>query len=214
MEWDRDTLRQRLIAPDNDGLWMREHLMPRWLDGTSSRPIAPPPDAPPSRSGAVLVLLYPHLDTIYLPLTVRTASLRDHSGEVSLPGGAWDDEDGDLAQTALREGWEELAIPPAAITIWTELTPVWIPVSNFQITPFVGWIDERPPFTPALDEVAELIEAPLPVLLQPDIIQHQTRERRGTLMHIPYFAIGKHVVWGATALVLAEVVGKLVDSDD
>ncbi|MDP9316706.1 MAG: CoA pyrophosphatase [Chloroflexota bacterium] len=202
-------LEQRLADPAIDGLWLRERLMPRWQDGSASRPIEPPPDAPPPRIGAVLLLLYPHNDALYLPLTVRTAALRTHSGEISLPGGRYDEADGDLSRTALREAWEELGIPPAKVTLWTQLTPVWIPVSNFQITPYVGWADHRPAFASSAAEVAELIEVPLDLLRQPETIRSEIRELRGNHMYIPFFAVGEHKVWGATALVLAEVVGKL-----
>jgi 8-oxo-dGTP pyrophosphatase MutT (NUDIX family) len=209
MDLDPQHLRQRLIDPANDGLWMRERLMPRFLEGSAARPTAPPPGAPEPRPGAVLVLLYPHAETIYLPLTVRNPDLPTHSGEVSLPGGSYDESDGDLSVTAMREAWEELAIPMEAVQLWTRLTPVWIPVSNFQITPFVGWSEQRPAFGPAIEEVAEVIEAPLSILLQPEIVRTEDRVIRGRAMHIPYFVVGEHKVWGATALVLAEVVGKL-----
>jgi 8-oxo-dGTP pyrophosphatase MutT (NUDIX family) len=201
--------RQRLTDSNVDGLWLRERLMVRFADGNAARPTTPPPGAPPPRPGAVLVLLYPHAGTLYVPLTVRTAALRNHSGEVSLPGGRFDEHDGDLQTTALREAWEELAIPAQSVQIWTTLTPVWIPVSNFQITPFVGWTERRPYFAPAPDEVAELIEVPLDTLMQPAIIRSEIWERRGVPMHVPFFALGTHKVWGATALVLAELVGKL-----
>lgn len=207
---DAELIKQRLSDPAIDGLWMRERLLPRLVDGNAvSRPIAPPPGAPPARLGAVLVLLCLHGNRLRLPLTVRTAALRHHSGEVSLPGGSFDAADGDLSQTALREAWEELAIPPAGVTLWTELTPVWIPVSNFQITPFVGWADQPPTFVAASGEVAELIETPLELLLQPQTVQREERDIRGQRMEIPYFAIGTHKVWGATSMILAELVGKL-----
>lgn len=209
MDVEPEMIRQRLSDPTVDGLWLRERLMPRWTDGSEGRPIAPPADAPPPRIGAVLLLLYPHNDAVYLPLTLRTAALRTHSGEISLPGGRYDDADGDLSQTALREAWEELGITQNAVTLWAALTPVWIPVSNFQITPFVGWSEQRPSFASAPDEVAELIEAPLQLLLHADTIRSEMRELRGNLMYVPFFALGEHKVWGATALVLAEVVGKL-----
>lgn len=79
-----EILKQRLTNPTTDGLWMRQHLLPQFLDGnTPARPIAPPPGAPPARIGAVLVLLYLHENRVHVPLTVRTAALRNHSGEVS-----------------------------------------------------------------------------------------------------------------------------------
>jgi len=202
-------LKQRLCDPANDGLWLREHLIPRFSDGSEARPVDPPPGAPRPRMSAVLVLLYPHDDAVFLPLTVRLAALRTHSGEVSLPGGRYDDGDGDLQRTAIREAWEELAIPPDSVRIWTSLTPVWIPVSNYQITPFVGWNDARPAFKPGATEVAELIEAPLAELLRPNIIHTETWDLRGQHMQVPFFALGRHKVWGATSMILAELVGKL-----
>lgn len=204
-----EEIRTRLLDPANDGLWLREQLLPRFPDGSGARPIEPPPGAPPPRLSAVLVLLYPHDGSIFLPLTVRLAALRTHSGEISLPGGRYDDQDGNLQHTALREAWEELAIPSRSVSIWTTLTPVWIPVSNYQITPWVGWSDARPAFKPAATEVAELIEAPLAELLRPDIIHRETRDLRGQGMQVPFFALGKHKVWGATSMILAELVGKL-----
>jgi 8-oxo-dGTP pyrophosphatase MutT (NUDIX family) len=210
MTFDALSLKERLTDPAIDGLWMRDRLMLRFVDGGDARPVAPPPGAPTPLQGAVLVLLYPHNGEICLPLTVRTAALRKHSGEVSLPGGRFDDDDRELSRTALREAWEELAIAPAAVTLWTQLTTVWIPVSNFQITPFVGWSEVRPDFTPSTGEVAELIEVPLRTLLQPEIIHEEQWERSGVHMHVPFFAIGEYKVWGATGLVLAELLGKLL----
>lgn len=202
-------LKQRLTDPANDGLWFRDRLMLHFVEGGAPRPIAPPAHGPTPRQGAVLILFYPHADDIFFPLTVRTAALRNHSGEVSLPGGGYDLEDGDLSRTALREAWEELAIRPESVELWTALTPVWIPVSNFQITPYVGWTTQQPSYTPAPDEVAEIIEVPLSTLLRPEIVQREIWERRGVTMDVPFFAIGTHKVWGATSLVLAEAVGKL-----
>lgn len=202
-------LRHRLTDPANDGLWLREQLLLRFADGGSARPVAPPLGAPAPRPSAVLILLYPQNDAVFLPLTVRVAALRDHSGEISLPGGRYEEADGDLQHTALREAQEELGIDPSMVTIWTALTPVWIPVSNFQITPWVGWNDTRPAFKPAPGEVAQLIEAPLAELMRPDIIHTETWIRRGVEMQVPFFALGSHQVWGATSMILAELVGKL-----
>lgn len=197
-----------------DGLWFRDRLLPRFVGEPHAvaRPIAPPAGAPPARSGAVLVLFYPRADLIHLPLTVRTTSLRNHSGEISFPGGSADPTDRDLIHTALREAGEELAVPSESVAIWTTLTPVWIPVSNFQITPVVGSIDQPPVFVRAEAEVAEVIETPLDLLLQPDVIHSEEREIRGQRMHVPYFAVGAHKVWGATSMILAEIVGKLTAS--
>ena len=210
MTWDE--LRARVRHASAHALQAREQLMPRDDEGRSARPIEPPPDVVP-RIGAVLVLLYPHLDEPHLPLTVRTASLRTHSGEVSLPGGGFDPADGVLEQTALREAWEELGVPPRDVEIVAMLSPVWIPVSNFRITPYVGLMSERPRFTLAMSEVAALIEVPLRAFTRSDVVRHEERELRGRRLHVPYFAIGDYKVWGATALVLAEFLAR-VQRDD
>lgn len=186
----------------------RERLMPRDDEGRSTRPASPPPGVTP-RASAVLALLYPVDGELHVPLTVRTGSLRNHSGEVSLPGGRWDHADGTLERTALRETWEELGVAPERVELVANLTPVWIPVSNFQITPFVGFAAARPAFAPARHEVAELIEAPLRVFLDPDAVRSEVRNLRGAPVRVPYFAVADHKVWGATALVLAQLAGRL-----
>ncbi len=186
--------------------------MPRDVQGQSTRPIDAPVGMIP-RIGAVLVLLYPDGGDLHIPLTVRTASLRHHSGEVSLPGGGFDADDETLDRTALREAWEELGIVSAEVEIVTALTPVWIPVSNFRITPYVGFLTQRPQFTPAPAEVAIVIEAPLATLSDPRTIRSEHRLLRGATVQVPYFAVGEYHVWGATALVLAQLVGRLAAPD-
>lgn len=207
-----DELKTRVQHASQDALGARERLMPRDEGGRAARPLDAPPGVAP-RLGAVLLLLYPYRDEPHLPLTVRTASLRNHSGEVSLPGGSFDPGDGTLEETALREAWEELGVPPRHVEIVATLSPVWIPVSNFRITPFVGFIPERPPFRLAAGEVAELLETPLSAFRRPDVLQGESRELRGHRLHVPYFAIDGHKVWGATALVLAEFVARAYPHD-
>ena len=157
----------------------------------------------------MLVLLYPHAGDIWVPLTVRTARLRNHSGEISLPGGGFDPADGTLERTALREAWEELGVAPETVEVVAALTPVWISVSNFRITPYVGLVPARPAFALAPYEVAAVIETSLSALTDADIVRSEVRDLRGQSLHIPYFAIGEHKVWGATALILAQLVGRL-----
>ncbi len=207
-----DELKTRIRYVSEHALSARERLMPRDGQGRAARPLDAPPGVVP-RVGAVLLLLYPHRGEPHLPLTVRTASLRNHSGEVSLPGGGFDPADGALEQTALREAWEELGVPPRHVEIVATLSPVWIPVSNFRIMPFVGIIPERPPFRLAAGEVAELLETPLSAFRRPDALQGESRELRGHRLHVPYFAIDNHKVWGATALVLAEFVARAYPHD-
>jgi 8-oxo-dGTP pyrophosphatase MutT (NUDIX family) len=206
-----EIVRERLVRNAERDLSARERLMPRDAQGRSTRPVDAPEGIIP-RVGAVLVLLYPHRGDLHIPLTVRTASLRHHSGEVSLPGGGFDAADETLDRTALREASEELGIVSSDVEIVTSLTPVWIPVSHFRITPYVGIAAQRPRFTPAPAEVAMVIEAPLATLTDPRNIQSEVRELRGGMVQVPYFAVGDHHVWGATALVLAQLVGRLAEA--
>jgi 8-oxo-dGTP pyrophosphatase MutT (NUDIX family) len=203
-------VRERLLRNAERDVSARERLMPRDAQGRSTRPVDAPEGIIP-RVGAVLVLLYPHQGDLHIPLTVRTASLRHHSGEVSLPGGGFDAVDETLDRTALREAWEELGIVSSAVEIVTSLTPIWIPVSHFRITPYVGIATQRPHFMPAPAEVATVIEAPLATLTDPRNIHSEVRELRGGTVQVPYFAVGDHHVWGATALVLAQLVGRLAE---
>src|SRR3954453_20336105 len=143
-----ETLREQITRDTGNDLVARDRLMPRDERGLPTRPSDAPATVVP-RAGAVLLLLYPDGDEIYVPLTVRTSSLRNHSGEISLPGGSADPTDNTLADTALREAWEELGISPGTVEIVTSLAQVWIPVSNFRITPYVGLTPARPTFTPA-----------------------------------------------------------------
>ncbi len=205
---DWDAVRSRLLYNAERDVPARERLMPRDTLGRSARPVDAPEGVTP-RVGAVLVLLYPHLDDIYVPLTVRTASLRHHSGEVSLPGGGFDAADETLDRTALREAWEEIGILSADVEIVTSLTPVWIPVSNFRITPYVGFAAQRPDFTPSPAEVAQVVEVGLRTLADPRMVRSEQRELRGGMVQVPYFAVSDYQVWGATALVLAQLIGRL-----
>ncbi|MBA3944150.1 MAG: CoA pyrophosphatase [Herpetosiphonaceae bacterium] len=205
---DRATPVRRLNLPADDEAAFRS-MIPQAVTGERDRPLAPPIGGPPHRRGAVLVLLYPVDGDWHLPLTVRTAALRRHSGEVSLPGGRYDESDGTLDQTALREAWEELGIVPAEVEIVGRLMPVWIPVSNFLILPVVGLATKPPTFTPASAEVAEVVEVSLQMLSLPTTRQLVHRIIRGVDCAVPCFVVAGHEVWGATAIILAQLLNRL-----
>jgi 8-oxo-dGTP pyrophosphatase MutT (NUDIX family) len=165
-----------------------------------------PPDA---RQAAALILLYPSGDDAYsIPLTVRRSDLPDHAGQVSLPGGRI--ETGETAEAAaLREAHEEIGVDPSTVRILGGLTPLFVLVSRFVITPFVGVVDRRPDFKLATREVAELLEVPLAHLRDPEMLKWGTRTREGYLVDFPYFEIGDHQLWGATAMMLGELLSIL-----
>jgi 8-oxo-dGTP pyrophosphatase MutT (NUDIX family) len=160
------------------------------------------------RDAAGLVLLYPIDDVWLMPLTVRAASLRSHTGQVSLPGGRVDEEES-IEGAALREAHEEIGIVPSSVRVAGRLTPLHIPVSGHILHPVVGVVDGRPEFRPAEQEVARVIEVPIASLIDDAIVRHerQTRRRDGRTfdVRVPYFDVDGERVWGATAMVLAEL---------
>lgn len=206
--WQRqaDLVRQALADPEPPTL--DELLVLRDLAGQVLRQMEPPPGATP-RPAAVLLLLYPYLGELWLPLTVRSSRLPAHRGEVSLPGGATDPEDADAAATALRETHEELGIDPTSVTIWGRLSPFYIPPSNFQLSPVVGFSPAPPAITPSPYEVEQVFHVPLSRLLDPATVQVEEWTRRDIRMQVPFFALEGHKVWGATALLLSELVARI-----
>lgn len=201
-------LRARL-ATGLPGLAAQLRMAPRPRPGWS--PSVVPEDV---RAAAGLVLLYPHAGQWTVPLTVRASSLRQHTGQVSLPGGRVDE--GESVETAaLREAFEEVGVAPDAIEVVGRLTPLHIPVSRHLLHPVVGLAAARPDFRLAEHEVARLIEAPLAHLLAADTARSEERRRdeSAASMTVPYFDVGGARVWGATAMVLAEFLA-VVDGLD
>lgn len=176
--------------------------------GRYVRPVAPPPGVQP-RPGAVLILLYPDGPDLRLPLTVRSEHLPNHRGEVSLPGGATDPEDSGPRATALRECWEELGVAPQGVAVLGDLPQIYIPPSNFRITPVVGWSAAPPIIQFNTYEVSALLTVTLRELLDPASVVEEEWELRGTPTRVPFFAIAGQKVWGATALMLSELTARL-----
>ena len=159
---------------------------------------------PPARAAATLLLLYPDPDgELTVPLTVRHAELRSHAGEVSLPGGAVEATDADRAAAALREAQEEIGVDPAGIRVLGSLDDVWIPVSNYQVRPFVAALAERPRLVPQQDEVAAVVELPVRRLLAPDAVEEEEIDVRGFRLRAAVYRYAGERIWGATARTLA-----------
>ena len=158
-------------------------------------------------TGAALLLVYPHHDTLHIALTVRGTGLRNHTGQVSLPGGRVDEGE-TLEAAALREATEEIGVDPSTVELLGRLTPLHIPVSGFLLHPIVGYTSMRPAFQRAEWEVARIIEAPVSLLADPGIVKREIRTRavkgQSIDVDVPYFDIDGEKVWGATAMVLAE----------
>lgn len=125
---------------------------------------------------------------------------------MSFPGGGQEAGDADLIATALREAHEEVGIDPATVTVIGQLTPIYIRPSNNLVQPVVGYATARPAFVPDAREVAQLIEAPVLELLDPANQRTEQWELRDRTAHVPIFGIQRQVIWGATAMMLGELL--------
>lgn len=194
-----------LNLPDFDSTTAHNLMAPPWRGGQRPSPI--PGQV---RMAAVLLLLYRHRSAFHLVLTRRRDDLHNHAGQISFPGGR-QEEDESLEMTAVRETHEEIGVPPTAVTILGQLSPIWIPPSNFMVHPFVSWVSngQRPSFQPAASEVAALLEVPLTHLLDPASHKTGLIERLGQQLTAPYFDVDGQMVWGGTAAILSEFVERL-----
>ncbi len=155
----------------------------------------------------VLVLLFPKNDDWHFTLIQRMPHEKDrHSGQISFPGGRLEDDDDSLVAGALREAEEEVGIPRDEINVLGRLTELYIPVSNFLVHPFVGFLEKAPEFVPQPSEVDNILEIPIEELNKNE--NKKTRDIKGgkniVLKDVPYFDFEGKVVWGATAMMLSE----------
>lgn len=196
-----EKLAKRLKEP-LPGRSAQELMAPRPID--ESR-FAESPNRP-ARPGGVMVLLYPENDEIYLPLMKRPVYQGAHSGQVSFPGGKVEKSDRNLTETALRETQEEIGVPSRDIDVIGELSELFIIASNFKVFPTVGVLKAKPNFIPDSREVDRV--------LMPNLSELRDLNRRGVkTMHFPpysiespYFDVEGEIVWGATAMILSELI--------
>ncbi|RZJ54847.1 MAG: CoA pyrophosphatase [Flavobacterium sp.] len=159
------------------------------------------------RMAAVMMLIYPKNKETHLVLIVRNAYNGVHSSQIAFPGGKFETTDSGFEETALRETHEEVGILPEKIKIIKEFSPMFIPPSNFLVHPFLGIATEELTFYPDVREVASVIELPLSVFLDDEIMIEATLPATsyGSNIVVPAFNIQNHIVWGATAMILSEL---------
>lgn len=198
-------VKQALSIADFDAYSAQSKMIP------AARQSRRDPDKPgKARLGCVLMLLYPIDGELHMVLTRRRDDLNSHAGQMSFPGGQREGDE-DLVMTALRETEEEIGLSAGSVEVIGDLTPLYIPPSDFEVHPFVAYYGNghRPDFTPNPDEVAEIFEVPLRQLLDPTFRGEQPWDIRGQRIIVPYYAVDDYKVWGATAMMISEFAERL-----
>ncbi|WGD35021.1 CoA pyrophosphatase [Olleya sp. YS] len=160
-----------------------------------------------AKQSAVLALFYPDLEAqTKLILILRKTYKGVHSAQVGFPGGKVEEADKNLMHTALRETHEEVGVHPELVTVYKEMTQVYIPPSNFYVQPYMGVTNQTPIFTKQEEEVEDLLEVYLSDLLNEDNITNKlVKTSYDVEVEVPAFRLNNHLVWGATAMMLNEV---------
>lgn len=165
---------------------------------------------PDSKIACVLVLFYPKNGEWFMVLIHRTSSNPNdrHGGQIGFPGGRYETTDGSLLNAALREANEEIGIVHQDVKIIGRLSELYIPVSDFLVHPFVGHLDYMPVFIPQESEVRGILEVPFEVFFHKDTLKKMDLpiSNKMILKEVPYFDIDGQVVWGATAMMLGELL--------
>ncbi len=165
-----------------------------------------------TRDAAVMVCLFPGEKDLQLVFMKRPDYEGPHGGQVSFPGGVYEEGDTDLAATAIRELREELGVECGREQILGELSSLMIPVSGMNVHPFVCFLEKEPVFRTDSREVDYLILAELSELLDPKCIVKEKWTLHGMEMTVPWYNVKGNVVWGATAMMLSEFLSLILRS--
>jgi 8-oxo-dGTP pyrophosphatase MutT (NUDIX family) len=189
-----------------------EECLKKELPGPVAQSLMAPSIRPPGienfdgsspRSSGVMILLFPGdhgLNTVFI---LRTQGGM-HGGQISLPGGKQEPTDIDLAETAKRETFEEIGVDPRKIEVIGELTPLYVPHSNFIIQPVIGYVSEFPRFVMEQREVCAIIQTSIADLFDPKNRKSMVLDKSGVEITAPYYDVEGHRIWGATAMIISE----------
>ena len=203
-------LRSALAEPLPNWREVYESFSPVDLETGERRGRVPPPGAD-SRRAAVLVPVLAEPEGLRLVYTVRKADLHDHAGQISFPGGSMDPSDGSLLETALREAEEEIDLGRDLVEVVGELEEMYIPPSNFRVSPFVGLLPPGAEMVIAPDEVEEIFTVSLMELVAPETFRRTLWRRDGRDYEVPVFSVdgSRREIWGATAAMTAALLVRL-----
>ncbi len=176
-----------------------------------TRPEYPPLDFSKVKYGAVLALLSPDNTHSRITFILRQNYNGVHSGQISFPGGGFEESDENFEKTAVRETFEEIGIPENEIKIVGALSQLYIPPSNFLVQPYLGFIPEKPVYNPDIKEVKEVFDLSVEELLNERSFQVKPIQTKTKLIDVPCFIAQNRMIWGATAMILNELL-ELINS--
>ena len=161
-----------------------------------------------AKPAAVLCLFYPNQNQqTSVVFILRKSNSGVHSSQVGFPGGRPEKQDIDLSQTAIRETFEEVAVDLKSIQIIRSMTEVYIPPSNFIVKPYIGYSLKTPNFTPQISEIDSIFEVSLKSILNSENQKKSiVKTSYGPSISVPSFVFDGHVIWGATAMILIEII--------
>jgi len=159
-----------------------------------------------AKKGAVLILFYPYKNSIYTVFIQRQEYEGVHSGQISFPGGRFEESDKSLINTALRESQEEVGIDISKVKILGSISKLYIPPSNFLVLPVIGITNERPDFCADIKEVKEILEIEFSFFLdKKNTTYKEIKVFNKLTINAPCFNIEGKVIWGATAMIISEL---------
>ena len=163
------------------------------------------------KEAAVLVPIYRLDNGEIIVVFVRRTEGDIHGGQIAFPGGKKSTSDKTLRETALREGYEEIGLPPENVQIIRQLSNIYVSVSNFEITPFLGKIQKPFNWKLSENEIAEIIEVPAKILTDQNLHGFETMNfpHREKSRQMPFIRIGSYKLWGATHRILELILTEL-----
>lgn len=161
-----------------------------------------------AKKSAVMMLFFHEADILKMIVIRRSVYVGIHSGQIAFPGGRYEEADGDVRVTALREIEEEIGIPEEKIEVIGRLSDIYVPPSNFLISVFVGYLVEKPVYNIDNREVGEVIEIPFANFFKPDVIKTKDFYVNSlkASSDAPYFDVTNTEIWGASAMVISELL--------